>query len=115
MYLPSKDCPRREARIHGGDGLIAFQDLAGLNETYGHVRLFSHITVHPGCSLGRHSHQRETEFYYIIHGEPELDDDGHRIRLHPGDVASAGNGASHALSNPTSEDVELIALIVVDK
>lgn len=84
MYLPSEECPRRESAVHGGDGTILFKDLAAPEQLYHHCRMFSHLTIHPGCSLGPHGHSREVEYYYILRGNPLLDDNGTARTLHPG-------------------------------
>ena len=80
----------------------------------GHGRMFAHITVDPGCSIGYHDHQHETEFYYIIKGEAVFNDDGREVLVHAGDICATGYGASHGLENKTDEPVELIALIVME-
>ncbi len=77
--------------------------------------MFSHIVVNPGCSIGYHDHQHETEFYYILRGEAVFNDDGTEVPVHPGDICATGFGQHHALENRGKEPVELIALIVTGK
>ena len=112
MYRSSENCPRREVNVRGGKGLVQIKDLADQEGLYHHGRMFAHITVESGCSIGYHDHVDETEFYYILKGNPVFNDDGNEILLHPGDLCSTGYGKSHGLENPGSEAVELIALIV---
>ena len=112
MYTLSENCPVREANVRGGNGLIRMKDLTDNAGLYNHGRLFAHVTVNPGCSIGYHDHQHETEFYYIIKGEAVFNDDGKEVVVHAGDICATGYGASHGLENRTDSPVELIALIV---
>lgn len=113
MYTVSENCPRREVNVREGNGLIQIKELATREELYDHGRMFAHIVVNPGCSIGYHDHVNETEFYYILKGDPVFNDDGTEVVLHPGDICSTGYGKFHGLENPTDAPVELIALIVM--
>ena len=90
------------------------KDLTDREGLYGHGKMFSHIVVNPGCSIGYHDHQHETEFYYILRGEAVFNDDGTEVPVHPGDICATGFGQHHALENRGKEPVELIALIVTE-
>ena len=69
MYTRSENCPRRELCIQNGKGLVELKDLTDQEGLYGHGRMFAHVTIRPGCSIGDHPHVHETEFYYILKGE----------------------------------------------
>jgi len=112
MYTLSENCPVREECVREGKGLIHIKELTDKAGLYNHGRLFAHITVNPGCSIGYHDHQHETEFYYIIKGEAVFNDDGKEVLVRTGDICATGYGASHGLENRTDAPVELIALIV---
>ena len=114
MYTPSEKCPRRDTCIQNGIGLSHIKDLTDRDGLYGHGRLFAHITVDPGCSIGYHAHNHETEFYYILKGDAVFNDNGQEVQVHPGDICSTGYGQSHSLENRSTEPVELIALIVME-
>ena len=114
MYTLSDNCPRREGPVAEGKGIVRIKDLATREQMYGHARMFSHITVAPGCSIGNHAHRGETEFYYILKGEAVFSDNGQETVLHEGDISATGGGQSHSLENRADEDVELIALIVLE-
>lgn len=113
MVRKSENCPRREVNVREGNGCVQIKDLATGEELYHHGRMFAHITVESGRSIGYHDHVDETEFYYILKGDPVFNDDGAEVVLHPGDICSTGYGKSHGLENRTAEPVELIALIVM--
>lgn len=114
MYTLSENCPRRDAQVQNGKGLIHMKDLADRKQLYEKARLFSHVTVDPGCSIGDHPHHHETEFYYILSGEAVFNDNGTEVLLHAGDIAATGYGETHGLENRSREPVELIALIVME-
>ena len=114
MYTRSENCPRREINAQKGKGLIQIKDLTDQEGLYGHGRMFSHIVVNPGCSIGYHPHSQETEFYYILKGEAVFNDNGEEVLVHPGDICATGFGQYHGLENRSSEPVELIALIVCE-
>ena len=114
MMNLSETCKRVEACIQNGKGTCRIKHLTDKEGMYGHGRMFAHITVDPGCSIGYHDHQHETEFYYILKGEAVFNDDGKEVLVHAGDICATGYGASHGLENKTDEPVELIALIVME-
>ena len=114
MYTLSENCPRKDVCVQNGKGLVHIKELTDKEGLYNHGRLFAHVTVDPGCSIGYHDHQHETEFYYIIKGEAVFNDDGKEVLVHAGDICATGYGAYHGLENKTDEPVELIALIVME-
>ncbi len=99
-------------KMRGGDGVVEMAALC--RELPAHVRLFSTITVRPGCSIGEHVHEGETELFYFISGTAVVLDDGVRVAVGPGDVMSTGGGHSHAVMNEGAEDVVMLACIVTD-
>ncbi len=114
MLTASEHCPRRDVCVQNGAGLIHIKDLTDREGLYGHGRMFAHVTVDPGCSIGYHKHEHETEFYYIIKGEAVFNDDGRETAVRPGDICATGYGQCHGLENRGGEPVELIALIVTE-
>lgn len=114
MYTLSENCPRKDIRVWEGKGLIHVKDLTDKEGLYHHGRLFTHTIVDPGCSIGYHTHEHETEFYYIIKGEAVFNDNGTEVILHAGDIGATGYGEGHGLENRTDEPVEMIALIITE-
>ena len=90
MYTLSENCLRADACVRNGNGLIHIKHLTDKEGLYGHGRMFAHITVDPGCSIGYQDHQHETEFYYIIKGEAVFQDDYKEVLLHAGDIGATG-------------------------
>ena len=99
MVTFSHDLPEKDVSVWHGEGLIHVKDLTDAAGLYHHGRLFTHTTVNPGCSIGYHTHEHETEFYYIIRGEAVFNDNGTEVILHPGDIGATG---------------EMIALIICE-
>jgi mannose-6-phosphate isomerase-like protein (cupin superfamily) len=52
-------------------------------------------TVEPGAATERHYHRESEEIYYVVEGEGELQLDGERARVGPGDAVLIPPGAWH--------------------
>ena len=114
MYTLSENCPRKETKAFDGMGTVISKILTDKEGLYDHGRLFNHTIINPGCSIGYHTHNHETEFYYIIKGEAVFNDDGKEVILHAGDIGITGYGQGHGLEYRSSEPVEMIALIIME-
>lgn len=99
--------------MRGGQGLVDILHILPKEELSG-GRLFSKILLRPGCSIGEHRHEGETEYYYILRGEGEVKENSGVRSLGPGDLVITGNGESHSIRNTGSEEMEFIALILFD-
>ncbi len=114
MYTRSENCPRRDVCLRDGKGTVNIKDLTDKEGLYGHGRMFAHVTIEPGHSIGDHPHVNETEFYYIIKGEGVFNDNGTEVILRAGDIAATGWGETHGIENKGTETMEMIALIVLE-
>lgn len=114
MYTLSENCPTRDICIQNGKGLVHLKDLTDKEGLYGHGRMFAHVTIQPGCSIGDHPHVHETEFYYILKGEGVFNDNGTEVTVHAGDICATGFGEIHGMENRSDAPLELIALIVME-
>ena len=105
-----RDDIRKEMR--GGEGEILIRHIwEPETELHSKTKMFSKITIKPGCSIGEHAHNDEEEVFYVVKGTAEFSDNGKKIVLNPGDSMLTGGGASHAVKNIGTDDVELIAMI----
>ena len=98
--------------MRGGDGTVvvtSFVTPAELNEK---GRLFGKIVLKPGCGIGFHVHETDSELFYILKGTATYDDNGQTTTVTAGDVTLTPAGTGHSIKNEGTEDVELIALIV---
>jgi len=76
------------------------------------ARLFAEVTLNPGCSIGYHRHDSETEYYFILSGTGSVNDDGKEVHVKQGDSVITGNGASHSIKNTGSVPLVFHAIIV---
>lgn len=99
--------------MRGGQGIVKMENvLNGAEEMYGKGRLFAKIILEPGCSIGHHVHEGESETFYFLRGTGEYDDNGEITTVQAGDVAFAGDGEGHSIKNIGDEPLEFIALIL---
>lgn len=77
-----------------------------------HGRLFSKLTLGPGCSIGEHTHTGEAELFYFVQGEGVVTDNGERIPVKAGDAMTTPDGHAHSVENTGADDLVIIAAIV---
>jgi fructose-bisphosphate aldolase class II len=58
----------REKMREGTGTVTIVHCVPGKGETQNNTRLLAELTVPPGCSIGRHAHNGETEFYVFLEG-----------------------------------------------
>ena len=114
MITLSENCKTVDTCIQNGKGICHIKHLTNKDGMYGHGRMYAHVTIPPGCSLGDHPHVDETEFYYILKGEGVFNDNGTEKIVHAGDICATGYGEVHGIENKGAEDLEMMALIVLD-
>ncbi len=99
--------------LREGTGSTRFKALAQEGSVQ-HCRLFSEITLEKGCSIGKHDHVNETEYYWITEGEGIVTEvDGEKI-VTKGDLVITGGGASHAIRNEQETPLKFAAIIILD-
>ena len=116
MIRPADECKvESNERMRGGDGTVKLTHFIGAPaELADRGRLFSKITLEPGCSIGYHEHTGERELFYILSGTAEYSDNGAVRTVRAGDVTVCPNGTGHSIANRGAETVELVALIVYE-
>ena len=98
--------------MRGGNGTVELTNFvtpAQLNEK---GRLFGTIVLKPGCSIGYHVHETDSELFYLIKGQALYNDNGTECILNAGDVMICPAGTGHSIANNGEEDAEVIAVIV---
>lgn len=96
-----------------GDGFITVRSLINNDKELNNKgRVFAHTTLNPGCSIGYHVHNGDTEIYYIYSGKAEYNDNGKIVTVEAGDVTFTPSGEGHGIKNIGTEPVEFIALII---
>jgi quercetin dioxygenase-like cupin family protein len=99
-------------QMKGGKGTVEVRHfISGPEELNGKGRLFAQLTLNPGCSIGYHMHEGDSEIFYILEGTAQYNDDGVVKTVVPGDVAFCAAGHCHGIANEGTEVVRLIAVI----
>ena len=78
------------------------------------VRLFSLVQVKPGEEVEYHTHNGESESFFILSGKGVYNDNGKEVEITPGMATLTPSGEGHAIKNTGSEMLTFIALIIVD-
>lgn len=106
---------RQEARnIGGGNGDIILHHRLEKEDTFGKSRLCAELTIQPGCSIGQHAHDGETEIFYLLEGElVSTNDDGTTEPFCKGDVMVTGGGETHGLRNESDKPAVMLAVICI--
>ncbi len=116
MIRRANEC-KVELREHmrDGDGTVKLTSLiSGPEELNGKGRLFSKITLEPGCSIGFHVHENDAELFYILSGTGEYSDNGTIVTVSAGDVTICPTGTGHSIANRGKETLEFVAVIVYE-
>ena len=98
--------------VRGGPGSMTFTPKAEVLPDS--LRLVSEILIPPGAGIGVHTHDGETEIYYIVRGTGVVTDDGVEKPIGPGDVMVTPNGHNHSVTNNGTEDLLFLAVINYD-
>ena len=113
MIRKAADCKKMyNEKMRGGNGTVEITSFATPEELNNKGRLFANITLKPGCGIGYHVHEAESELFYVMKGEVLYNDNGTEVVCHTGDVMVCPAGSGHAVSNNTQETAELCAVIV---
>ncbi len=114
MIKQKNDMPENiRNAMRGGDGSVICKDFLNKGEYDGNARLFSTLTLAPGCSIGEHIHENEEEVFYVIKGSATYNDNGKTVKLETGDSCICRNGEKHSIANRESEgDLVVVAIIL---
>jgi mannose-6-phosphate isomerase-like protein (cupin superfamily) len=72
------------------------------------VQSLAEATLEPGQSTQRHYHRETEEIYLVTKGSGELEVDGERLRVRPGDAILIPAGAWHALENDGTSELRIL-------
>ena len=99
--------------MRDGEGTVQITNfITGPAELNEKGRLFAKITLNPGCSIGFHMHENESELFYVMKGEAVYNDNGTEVPVSAGDVMICPSGSGHAVANNSAETTELCAVIL---
>lgn len=112
MVINSKDMQvEKKVNMRGGPGTVTLIHYEQ-KENMKNARLLAKVTIPPGAGIGEHDHVNETEYYIILKGNGEVNDDGVIKSVKEGDLVVTGGGAKHSIKNAGNDDLILIAAIV---
>lgn len=78
------------------DGSV-IRELLGLPTAPVRNQSLAEATLEPGQSTERHYHRESEELYYLLEGSGEMEIDGERARVGPGDAILIPPGAWHQI------------------
>ena len=112
--IKRKGSYKKEAieKMRGGEGFCTIEHLLTPEELYEKGRLYAHITLEPGHSIGYHVHENEMESYYVVSGEAEYMDNAEKVHLYPGDTTFTPAGEGHSVKCVSNEPLTIIAQIL---
>lgn len=100
--------------VSGGAGFILKQPIITGEQLGAHCKMFSEVTLKPGCEIGFHEHHGETETYFLTKGAGVYRDNDVEYPVEAGDVTFCADGNGHGLKNTGEEDLVFTALILLN-
>ena len=102
----------KKEQVNGGAGHVLMEALLNEEERGVHCRIFSQVTIEPGCELGYHEHHGETETYYVLSGSATYMDNDKEYEIKTGDVTFCKDGDGHGIKNHGTEPIVFVALVL---
>ncbi len=97
----------------GGQGTVMMETLLNApDEMYGKGRAYVRHTLHPGVTIGEHTHHDEMESMVIVSGKALHNINGQVQNLSSGDIIVAQDGDTHSIACQGNEDLVLIAQVL---
>ena len=96
----------------GGKGKMEKTVVLAQEEMLLKGKTLAKLILHPGCEMGFHRHEGDSEFYFILSGSGEYCDNGTNRTVNCGDLCVVNSGEGHGLKNTGDSDMEVIALIL---
>ncbi len=114
MIIKKEDIVKNERKNDLGKTALFMSDLAPFEGKNEKVRMFGFAELLPGEEIKYHTHEGESETYYILSGSGLYNDNGVESKLLPGSVTFTPSGSGHGLKNTGTENLNFIALILID-
>jgi len=99
--------------MRGGKGEVTITNIA-MKDNLIHARLMAYINIPAGASIGEHQHVKEIEYYIILKGMGVVTEDGVEMKVKEKDVVITGGGSTHSIINNGNEELEMIAVIILE-
>ena len=105
----------KKEQVNGGAGHVLMEALLNEEERGEHCRIFSQVTIEPGCELGYHEHHGETETYYVLSGSATYMDNDKEYEIKTVDVTFCKDGDGHGIKNHGTEPIVFVALVLKNR
>ena len=102
----------KKEQVNGGTGHVLMEALLNEEGRGEHCRIFSQVTIEPGCELGYHEHHGETETYYVLSGSATYMDNDIEYEIKTGDVTFCKDGDGHGIKNHGTDPIVFVALVL---
>jgi len=99
----------------GGKGSVIIEHVLDESLYQGKIPIYIKSTLKPGCSLGYHKHEGNSEAYFILAGTGTYNDNGILSEVTAGDTTFTPDGESLGIENTGTEDLVFMALVVSTK
>ncbi len=115
MIIKKSDrTPAIQTGAKGGVGTLTMDKLLVSPQLPEKMSAFNIATLVPGASLGYHTHEGESETYYVISGTGLYNDNGTLVPVEPGDVTYTASGEGHSMENTGDIPLSFVAMIHLD-
>lgn len=114
MTRPEERITEKVEHVAGGEGYILKQPIISGEMLGAHCKMFSEVTLKPGCEIGFHEHHGETETYFLTKGKGIYKDNDVEYEVEAGDVTFCKDGDGHGIKNTGEEDLVFTALILLN-
>ena len=98
-------------KMRGGAGTANLTHLINC-EKERNIRMLAEITLPPAASIGKHSHEGESEYFIILSGNGTVNDNGVDLPVTPGDAMATGNGGFHSITNTGTVPLLFYGIVV---
>lgn len=97
----------------GGDGDVIINHYIDEKMINDSIVMYAEVVLKPGCNLGYHQHNGNSETIIVLSGTAEYNDNGKTMTLKVGDTVHCPDGEWHSIGNSAdaTEDLHLQALI----
>ncbi|MCL1848261.1 MAG: cupin domain-containing protein [Clostridiales bacterium] len=112
MFISSSQTTSQKIEgLRGGPGEVVKTDWTDAFPP--NLTMLSTLTLESGSGIGYHPHDTNTEVFYILDGELEIDDNGEPHTAKAGDVVITGGGQGHSVMNQSGKPAVMLAFIVI--
>ena len=103
----------KKENVKGGTGVVLFDHLLEKDQMGGMCGLYAKVTLRPGSSIGYHTHEGDSESYYVLSGEGTyINNNKEEVHIMQGDVTFTADGEGHSIINTGKENLVFVALII---